>query len=93
MVAAGGLCHSDDHVAKGDAPAAYLPRCGGHEGAGVVEEVGPHVRDLKVGDHIVTSFVPGCGRCRWCAQGIQNLCDDGALLAAGAQFDGSFRMH
>jgi S-(hydroxymethyl)glutathione dehydrogenase/alcohol dehydrogenase len=92
MVAA-GLCHSDDHVAKGDAPVAHLPRCGGHEGAGVIEAVGPHVRGLKVGDHVVTSFVPGCGRCRWCAQGMQNLCDNGALLTTGAQFDGTFRMH
>lgn len=90
---ASGLCHSDDHVAKADGKVAHFPYCGGHEGAGVVEEVGPGVTGLAVGDHIVTSFIPGCGRCRWCASGMQNLCDSGALLSGGANADGSFRMH
>ncbi len=71
----------------------HLPYCGGHEGAGIVVEVGPGVHDLAVGDHIVTSFVPGCGRCRWCASGMQNLCDTGALMMTGTQLDGTFRMH
>lgn len=91
--AATGLCHSDDHCAKGDVGVAHLPYCGGHEGAGIVQEVGPGVRDLKVGDHIVTSFIPGCGRCRWCASGMQNLCDTGALMMTGSQLDGTFRKH
>jgi S-(hydroxymethyl)glutathione dehydrogenase/alcohol dehydrogenase len=91
--AACGLCHSDDHLAKGDMQLGHLPYCGGHEGAGVVLEVGPGVRGLAVGDHIVTSFIPGCGKCRWCAGGQQNLCDNGALLMTGSQMDGSFRMH
>ena len=91
--AACGLCHSDDHLATGDIPLGHLPYCGGHEGGGVVLEVGPGVRSLAVGDHIVTSFIPGCGKCRWCAGGQQNLCDNGALLGTGAQMDGTFRMH
>src|SRR4051812_10202163 len=66
---ASGLCHSDDHRATGDGPAPHLPLCGGHEGAGVVEAVGAGVGSLAVGDHIVTSFVPACGRCRPCATG------------------------
>jgi S-(hydroxymethyl)glutathione dehydrogenase/alcohol dehydrogenase len=88
-----GLCHSDDHVAKADGRIAHFPYCGGHEGAGVVEEVGPGVRGLGVGDHVVTSFIPGCGRCRFCGAGQQNLCETGAALTLGAQLDGSFRMH
>jgi NDMA-dependent alcohol dehydrogenase len=91
-IAATGLCHSDDHFASGDITVGHLPLCGGHEAAGVVEEVGPGVRSLKPGDHIVTSFVPSCGRCRWCAGGQQNLCDNGALMLEGHQLDGSYRM-
>jgi NDMA-dependent alcohol dehydrogenase len=88
-----GLCHSDDHVAKGDGVIGHFPYCGGHEGAGVVEEVGPGVRGLQPGDHIVTSFIPGCGRCAFCASGQQNLCETGALLMRGGHIDGTFRMH
>ena len=90
---ASGLCHSDDHIAKADGKIAHFPYCGGHEGAGVVEAVGPGVRSLEPGDHIVTSFIPGCGRCRWCASGKQNLCQSGALMMQGTQLDGTYRMH
>ena len=56
-------------------------------------EVGSAVRNLAPGDHVVFSFIPGCGRCRWCASGLQNLCDMGAGLLTGMQLDGTFRMH
>lgn len=92
-MAASGLCHSDDHYVTGDVTSTILPFCGGHEGSGVIEAVGPGVRDLAVGDHIVTSFIPSCGHCRWCASGQQNLCDNGALIMQGTQLDGTFRMH
>jgi NDMA-dependent alcohol dehydrogenase len=92
-VVASGLCHSDDHFATGDITVGHLPICGGHEAAGVVEAVGPGVRTLRAGDHIVTSFIPSCGRCRWCAGGRQNLCDNGAHMLEGKQLDGTFRMH
>lgn len=92
MVAA-GLCHSDDHFCTGDMPAGHLPMCGGHEGAGIVEAVGSAVQGVGPGDHVVLSFIPGCGRCRWCASGMQNLCDSGAMMLAGTQLDGTFRMH
>jgi Zn-dependent alcohol dehydrogenase len=92
-VVASGLCHSDDHVAKGDGKVGRFPYCGGHEVAGVVEAVGPGVRSLAIGDHVVTSFIPGCGRCRWCAEGRQNLCDNGAMLRNGTQLDGTYRVH
>jgi S-(hydroxymethyl)glutathione dehydrogenase/alcohol dehydrogenase len=90
---ASGLCHSDHHIRAGDLPGFPLPVVGGHEGSGVVEEVGPGTRDLKVGDHVVTSFLPACGRCRWCAAGRQNLCDMGALIMTGTQVDGTYRRH
>jgi NDMA-dependent alcohol dehydrogenase len=90
---ASGLCHSDDHLRTGDVPVEHLPICGGHEGAGIVRQVGPGVYGLEEGDHIITSFVPSCGRCKWCAQGLQQLCDNGALLLKGTQIDGTCRMH
>jgi S-(hydroxymethyl)glutathione dehydrogenase/alcohol dehydrogenase len=94
-MAASGLCHSDDHVATGDLPVASLPLAGGHEGAGVVVEVGDAVKGFAEGDHVVFSWLPSCGHCRWCASGMQNLCDLGANLLAGSRFDDttSFRMH
>lgn len=92
MVAA-GLCHSDDHMATGASRVGTLPLCGGHEGAGIVRQVGPGVTTLAEGDHITTSFIPACGRCRWCAEGKQELCDMGALILTGTQIDGSYRMH
>jgi NDMA-dependent alcohol dehydrogenase len=93
-VAASGLCHSDDHIATGDMPVPVLPIAGGHEGAGVVQEVGGAVKGIKEGDHVVFSFIPGCGRCRFCARGQQNLCDTGANMLIGSRFDDptSFRL-
>ncbi|MBL7496655.1 NDMA-dependent alcohol dehydrogenase [Frankia sp. CNm7] len=91
MVAA-GLCHSDDHVATGDMPlTGAIPLVGGHEGAGIVEAVGPNTQGWEVGDHVVLPFLPSCGRCRWCASGMQNLCDNGARTLSGAREDGTSR--
>jgi len=87
-----GLCHSDHHIRTGDLPAP-VPIIGGHEGAGVVVEVGNGVRELSVGDHVVAAFLPACGRCRWCATGHSNLCDMGANSLVGLQPDGTFRRH
>ena len=94
-LAASGLCHSDDHIATGDIAVDNYPICGGHEGAGVVQQVGPWTKGFEVGDHVIFSFLPGCGRCRWCASGRQNLCDLGANALNGARFEDptSFRMH
>lgn len=92
---ASGLCHSDEHLRTHDfwGGTARLPMVGGHEGAGVIEAVGPGVKDLQVGDHVVCSFLPACGHCRWCSTGRQNLCDLGADLMQGSQVDGTFRFH
>ena len=87
---AAGLCHSDLHLMKGDFP-SRLPIVGGHEGSGVVEEVGPGVTKVKVGDHVLVSFIPSCGECRWCLTGHQNLCDLGEFLLDGQLPDGTFR--
>jgi S-(hydroxymethyl)glutathione dehydrogenase/alcohol dehydrogenase len=78
----------------GDIPMAAFPILGGHEGAGIIIEVGPDVRDLAVGDHVVMSFIPSCGTCLSCQTGMRNLCDLGMGLLAGASVsDGSFRVH
>ncbi len=100
-----GLCHSDEHLVTGDIaipPEAveamgaphFLPCIGGHEGSGVVVEVGSAVSGVVVGDHVSVSFVPSCGTCHWCASGRQNLCDMGAgTLASGMLSDGQYRHH
>lgn len=77
-----GLCHSDLHAIQGRLP-ARLPMVLGHEGAGIVEEVGIGVTRVARGDHIVCSFVPSCGHCHWCATGQQALCDMGAAILEG----------
>jgi NDMA-dependent alcohol dehydrogenase len=92
-LAASGLCHSDEHLRIGDLPMEALPAIGGHEGAGVVEAVGPGVRTLAEGDHVVLSFIPVCGRCKWCAIGRENLCEFGAGIQVGLQRDGTVRHH
>jgi NDMA-dependent alcohol dehydrogenase len=94
-LAASGLCHSDDHVATGDAPVDIYPYAGGHEGSGVITAVGPNTPGYEVGDHVVFSFLPACGHCEFCARGQSNLCQLGASLLTGARADDptSFRMH
>jgi S-(hydroxymethyl)glutathione dehydrogenase/alcohol dehydrogenase len=94
-LAASGLCHSDEHMVTGDmvldpeiAEAFGLhqfPVIGGHEGAGEVLEVGPGVKGIEVGDHVVFGFIPSCGRCPSCSTGKQQLCDLGAFLLGGRQ--------
>ncbi len=92
-LAASGLCHSDDHLDTGDIPLEWAPVLGGHEGAGVVEAVGPGVTDVAVGDHVVLSFLPSCGHCVPCVAGEQNLCDLGAGVLEGHAPDGTHRIH
>ena len=87
---AAGLCHSDLHLIDGDIIPRF-PIVAGHEGAGIVEAVGPGVSRIKVGDHVVCSFIPSCGVCRYCSTGHHNLCDLGVHLMKGEMEDGSFR--
>jgi S-(hydroxymethyl)glutathione dehydrogenase/alcohol dehydrogenase len=92
---ASGMCHSDEHVVTGDlAGATAEPPCiGGHEGAGIVMEVGPGVFSVVPGDHVVFGFIPACGRCPSCAEGHSNLCDLGSVTAAGMQISDQTSRH
>lgn len=103
-LAASGLCHSDEHMVTGDMAIdaemaeafgfKQYPVIGGHEGAGVVEAVGPDTEGIEVGDHVVFSFIPSCGRCPSCSTGKQHLCDLGMYLLTGMQLsDFSYRHH
>ena len=90
-MAASGVCHSDLHVVQGIHPTA-LPVVLGHEGAGVVEEVGPGVRNVRPGDHVMLTWLPYCGRCRQCARGLPNRCENAAWYDATME-DGTCRLH
>ena len=90
--AAAGLCHSDLHLIDGDIIPRF-PIVAGHEGAGIVEAVGPGVIRVQEGDHVVCSFIPSCGSCRYCATGRSNLCNLGVHLMKGEFPDGTFRAH
>ena len=101
-VGAAGLCHSDLSVVDGTRPRP-VPLALGHEAAGVVEAVGPGVGDVRSGDHVVLSFVPGCGLCAECAGGEPILCaaaaaanGEGRLLGGGTRLtaaDGAVHHH
>lgn len=92
-VAAAGLCHSDLSVIDGDRPRP-MPMVLGHEAAGVVQELGPGVEDLSVGDHVVMVFVPSCGHCLPCSEGRPALCEPGAVAnGAGTLLSGARRLH
>jgi len=69
-----GICHTDMYTASGADPSGYAPTVLGHEGAGVVEAVGDGVKDLAVGDHVVTLFSPQCRECVHCRSTRTNLC-------------------
>jgi S-(hydroxymethyl)glutathione dehydrogenase/alcohol dehydrogenase len=88
-MAAAGVCHSDLSVINGTIPAAF-PVVLGHEGAGVVEEVGEGVTHCKPGDHVVMSFVPNCGRCFHCVRNEAFLCR--ATPRGGMMADGTSRL-
>jgi S-(hydroxymethyl)glutathione dehydrogenase/alcohol dehydrogenase len=90
-MAASGVCHSDLHVAQGVHP-TELPVVLGHEGAGVVEQVGPGVSGLESGDHVLLTWLPYCGHCRQCVRGWPNRCENTAWYDATLE-DGTCRFH
>ena len=92
-MAAAGLCHSDLSIINGSRPRP-MPMALGHEAAGVVEQVGAGVRDMKKGDHVILVFVPSCGECQPCAEGRPALCEPGAAAnTAGTLLSGARRLH
>ena len=92
-LAATGVCHTDAYTMSGRDPSGLFPCVLGHEGAGVVEEIGPGVTSLKPGDHVIPLYIPECRNCQFCLSGKTNLC--GAILATqgkGLMPDGTGRL-
>ena len=91
-MAATGVCHSDLSMINGTIPTAF-PMVLGHEGAGVVDEIGEGVENVKLGDHVILSFVPHCRECFFCMRGQGYLCEKAVNLNKGVQLDGTSRVH
>ncbi len=92
-IRASGICHSDWHVVTGHLPLP-VPIVLGHEGAGVVEALGPGVSRVRVGDRVVIGWVAPCGHCFWCREGHPELCAEANQAAVDGVFaDQSTRLH
>jgi len=88
---AAGVCQSDWHMINGDWP-SLLPLVPGHEAAGIVEQVGDGVTTVKPGDHVIFSFRPQCGQCRYCSSGRPVLCIGRNNTPGTTLFDGTLRL-
>src|SRR6201995_4855287 len=73
-IKATGLCHTDYFTLSGADPEGLFPAILGHEGAGIVVDVGPHVTSLKKGDHVIPLYPPECRQCEYCLSQKTNLC-------------------
>ncbi|MCV6621334.1 MAG: S-(hydroxymethyl)glutathione dehydrogenase/class III alcohol dehydrogenase [Cellvibrionaceae bacterium] len=73
-IEASGVCHTDAFTLSGDDPEGVFPCILGHEGGGVVTQVGAGVSSVKVGDHVIPLYTPECGQCKFCTSGKTNLC-------------------
>lgn len=74
------ICGTDLHILSGDVPAVKRETILGHEGIGIVEEVGPEVTNFKVGDKVIISCVTACGKCDYCKKGLYAHCKDGGWI-------------
>lgn len=91
-LAATGVCHTDAFTLSGADPEGVFPCIMGHEGAGVVVEVGPGVSSVAVGDHVIPLYTPECGKCKFCLSGKTNLCQAiRATQGKGLMPDGTSR--
>lgn len=87
-----GVCHTDLFTLSGDDPEGIFPTILGHEGGGIVEEIGTGVTTLKVGDHVIPLYTPECGICKFCLSGKTNLCQAiRATQGKGLMPDGTTR--
>ncbi len=87
-----GVCHTDAFTLSGDDPEGLFPAVLGHEGAGVVVEVGPGVSSVKPGDHVIPLYTPECRQCKFCLSGKTNLCQAiRATQGRGLMPDGTTR--
>lgn len=83
------ICGTDLHILKGDLPGVSPGRILGHEGVGVVEQVGVSVANFNVGDHVLISCITSCGKCESCKKGMYSHCEDGGGWILGNQIDGT----
>jgi S-(hydroxymethyl)glutathione dehydrogenase/alcohol dehydrogenase len=91
-IKATGLCHTDEFTRSGADPEGLFPAILGHEGAGVVVDVGPGVASLKKGDHVIPLYTPECRQCEYCLSGKTNLCQAIRVTQGqGVMPDGSSR--
>src|SRR5690606_28019420 len=82
------ICGTDLHILSGDVPAVTDGRTLGHEGVGIVEEVGTAVSSFKPGDKVLLSCITSCGRCEYCKKGLYAHCEDGGWIL-GHLIDGT----
>src|ERR1700712_1619784 len=82
------ICGTDLHILKGDMPEVADGRIIGHEGVGVIEEIGSTVSNFKVGDHVIISCVTSCGKCEYCKKGMYSHCEKGGWIL-GYMIDGT----
>jgi S-(hydroxymethyl)glutathione dehydrogenase/alcohol dehydrogenase len=91
-ITATGVCHTDAFTLSGDDPEGVFPSVLGHEGGGIVEEIGPGVTSVKVGDHVIPLYTAECRQCKFCLSGRTNLCQAvRATQGKGLMPDGTTR--
>src|SRR5437764_7910835 len=91
-IVATGVCHTDAYTLSGADPEGLFPAILGHEGGGIVEEIGAGVTSVRPGDHVIPLYTPECGQCKFCTSGKTNLCQAiRATQGKGLMPDGTSR--